>query len=40
MYFSFGKKLYCSFVDFKSAFDTVWRDIIFQEKGFQVVQKQ
>ena len=25
MYFSFGKKLYCSFVDFKSAFDTVWR---------------
>ena len=25
MYFSFGKKLFCSFVDFKSAFDTVWR---------------
>jgi hypothetical protein len=25
MYFSFGKKLVCSFVDFKSAFDTVWR---------------
>jgi hypothetical protein len=22
---SFGKKLYCSFVDLKSAFDTVWR---------------
>ena len=25
LYFSFGKKLYCTFVDFKKAFDTVWR---------------
>jgi hypothetical protein len=25
IYFSFGKKLFCSFIDFKSAFDTVWR---------------
>ena len=25
IYFSSGKKLFCSFVDFKSAFDTVWR---------------
>jgi len=26
LYFSFGKKLYCTFVDFRKAFDTVWRD--------------
>ena len=25
LYFSFGKKLYCIFVDFIKAFDTVWR---------------
>lgn len=25
LYFSFGKQLFCAFVDFKSAFDTVWR---------------
>ena len=25
LYFSFGKKLYCTFMDFKKAFDTVWR---------------
>ena len=25
IYFSFGKRLYCSFIDFKSAFDSVWR---------------
>jgi hypothetical protein len=24
-YFSFGKKLYCTFIDFRKAFDTVWR---------------
>jgi hypothetical protein len=24
LYFYFGKKLYCTFVDFKKAFDTVW----------------
>ena len=25
IYFSFGKQLFCSFIDFKSTFDTVWR---------------
>ena len=25
LYFSFGKKLYCTFIDFRKAFDTVWR---------------
>ena len=25
LYFSFGKKLFCTFVDFRKAFDTVWR---------------
>jgi len=25
IYFSLGKKLYCTFVDFRKAFDTVWR---------------
>ena len=25
IYFSFGKKMFCSFIDFKSAFDSVWR---------------
>ena len=24
LYFSFGKKLYCTFIDFRKAFDTVW----------------
>ena len=31
IYFSFGKKLYCTFVDFKSAFDTVWRSGLWQK---------
>ena len=25
LYLAFGKKLYCTFIDFKKAFDTVWR---------------
>ena len=25
-YFAYGKKLYCTFVDFRKAFDTVWRE--------------
>ena len=25
LYFLFGKKLFCTFVDFRKAFDTVWR---------------
>ena len=25
IYLSYGKKLYCTFIDFKKAFDTVWR---------------
>ena len=25
LYLSFGKKLYCTFVDFRKAFDSVWR---------------
>ena len=31
IYFSFGKKLYCTFIDFKSAFDTVWRAGLWQK---------
>ena len=31
IYFSHGKKLYCTFVDFKSAFDTVWRSGLWQK---------
>ena len=31
IYFSFGKKLFCSFIDFKSAFDTVWRIGLWQK---------
>ena len=31
IYFSLGKKLYCTFVDFKSAFDTVWRTGLWQK---------
>ena len=31
IYFSIGKKLFCVFVDFKSAFDTVWRIGLWQK---------
>ena len=31
IYFSVGKKLFCTFVDFKSAFDTVWRVGLWQK---------
>lgn len=31
IYFSFGKKLFCSFIDFRSAFDTVWRAGLWQK---------
>ena len=31
LYFSAGKQLFCSFVDFKSAFDTVWRMGLWQK---------
>ena len=31
IYFSFGKKLFCTFVDFKSAFDTIWRAGLWQK---------
>ena len=31
IYFSRGKKLFCTFVDFKSAFDTVWRSGLWQK---------
>lgn len=31
IYFSMGKKLFCTFVDFKSAFDTVWRAGLWQK---------
>lgn len=31
IYFSLDKKLYCTFVDFKSAFDTVWRSGLWQK---------
>ena len=31
IYFSLGKKLFCSFIDFKSAFDTVWRTGLWQK---------
>ena len=31
IYFSQGKKLYCTFVDFKCAFDTVWRSGLWQK---------
>ena len=34
IYFSFGVKLYCAFVDFRKAFDTVWRNGLW-EKLFQ-----
>ena len=45
LYFSFGKKLYCTFVDFKKAFDTVWRTGLWKKlqnceikgKCFQVI---
>jgi len=31
IYFSQGKKLYCTFVDFKCAFDIVWRSDLWQK---------
>ena len=31
IYFSFGKNFLCSFIDFKSAFDTVWRIGLWQK---------
>jgi len=31
LYFSFGKQLYCSFVDLKKAFDKVWRAGLWQK---------
>jgi hypothetical protein len=31
IYFSQGKKLYCTFVDFKCAVDTVWRSGLWQK---------
>ena len=31
LYFSFGKKLYCTFVDFRKAFDTIWRTGLWQK---------
>jgi hypothetical protein len=38
IYFSFGKKLFCSFIDFKSAFDTVWRVGLWQKMQKSNVQ--
>ena len=38
IYFSFGKKLFCSFIDFKSAFDTVWRIGLWQKMQKSNVQ--
>jgi hypothetical protein len=40
MYFTFGRQLFCSFVDFKSAFDTVWQKLQksnIQGKMFKVI---
>ena len=31
IYFSFNKKLFCTFVDFRKAFDTVWRSGLWQK---------
>jgi len=31
LYFSSGKRLYCAFIDFKKAFDTVWRMGLWQK---------
>ena len=31
IYFSLSRKLFCTFVDFKSAFDTVWRTGLWQK---------
>jgi hypothetical protein len=39
IYFSFGKKLFCSFIDFKSAFDTVWRIGLWQKMQKSNVQR-
>jgi hypothetical protein len=38
IYFSFGKKLFGSFIDFKSAFDTVWRIGLWQKMQKSNVQ--
>jgi hypothetical protein len=38
IYFSFGRKLVCSFIDFKSAFDTVWRIGLWQKMQKSNVQ--
>ena len=38
IYFSFGKKMFCSFIDFKSAFDTVWRIGLWQKMQTSNVQ--
>ena len=38
IYFSFEKKLFCSFIDFKSAFDTVWRIGLWQKMQKSNVQ--
>ena len=40
IYFSFGKKLFCSFIDFKSAFDTVWRIGLWQKMQKSNVQRK
>ena len=38
IYFSFGNKLFCSFIDFKSAFDSVWRIALWQKMQKSNVQ--
>jgi hypothetical protein len=38
IYISFGKKLLCSFIDFKSAVDTVWRIVLWQKMQKSNVQ--
>ena len=38
IYFSFGKKQFCSFIDFKRAFDTVWRIGLWQKMQKSNVQ--
>jgi hypothetical protein len=38
IYFYFRKKLLCSFIDFKSAFDTVWRIGLWQKMQKSNVQ--
>ena len=36
LYQSFGNKLYCTFVDFRKAFDTVWRSGLWK-KNYRIV---